>query len=152
MTVDPKMARLMDAVQQLQSGDVQGAKRRLETLWAEGEVDPDPLRQCSLAHFLADAQDHVADELRWDLRALEAAGKVTQERVLAFDATLSVKDFYPSLYLNVADAYFRLGDHDNAQRYLEMGLDYLAGFPETGYGAMIRGGYDRLAAGLAQSR
>lgn len=148
MDNDAKLSELTDAIQQLQSGDMRTAKRRLEELWTEGQNSSDPLHQCILAHFLADAQENVADELAWDLLALDAASKVTSGRMLAFDAKLSLKDFYPSLYLNVADAYVRLGDLDNARRYLAMGHDTLAGFSEAGYGAMIRGGYDRLATRL----
>ena len=58
------------------------ARGQLLQLWREiGGVDGDPVHQCAVAHALADVQDDIGEELRWDLAALDAAGDVTDERL-----------------------------------------------------------------------
>lgn len=62
-----------------------------------------------------DLQEDALQELDWDLRALNAAGKLTDERVQKFHPSLTVAGFLPSLHLNVADSAFRAGDLEIAQ-------------------------------------
>lgn len=92
-----------------------------------------------LAHHLADLQDDVADELAWDLRALEAAsgGFV--------DAGFDIRGFAASLQLNVADAYRRLGDVASARAHGVLALTACDDLGDDGYGRMIRAGVARLA-------
>ncbi len=70
---DAVMTRIGQAVILLHAGDREEARNRLGEIWSEiGEAGP-PLHRCTLAHYMADAQDDPADELAWDLRALTAA-------------------------------------------------------------------------------
>ncbi len=70
------MTRIGQAVMLLHAGDREEARNRLGALWAELGSDGDPLHRCTLAHYMADAQDDPGDELAWDLRALTAAEAV----------------------------------------------------------------------------
>lgn len=70
---DAVMTRIGQAVILLHAGDREEARNRLGEIWAEIGADGDSLHRCTLAHYMADAQDDPADELAWDLRALTAA-------------------------------------------------------------------------------
>ena len=74
----------------------------------------DAFHRCVVAHFLADLQDDVRDELMWDERALAAVAAVTDERAQQYHESLQVRGFMPSLYLNLADDHRRLGEADRA--------------------------------------
>ncbi|MGW4256131.1 hypothetical protein ACWEK7_32380, partial [Streptomyces californicus] len=73
---DAVMTRIGQAVMLLHAGDREEACNRLGALWAELGSDGAPLHRCTLAHYMADAQDDPGDELAWDLRALTAAEAV----------------------------------------------------------------------------
>ncbi|MFD0270577.1 hypothetical protein ACFVGY_29040 [Streptomyces sp. NPDC127106] len=70
---DAVMTRIGQAVILLHAGDREEARNRLRDLWTELGEDGAGLHRCTLAHYMADAQDDPADELAWDLRALTAA-------------------------------------------------------------------------------
>lgn len=150
MTDDPIMQRITDAIGVLHAGNRDEARALFSAIWDEIEEDADPFHECTLAHFMADTQDDPAEELAWDLRALHAAGRVTQARAEAHHASLSIAGFFPSLHLNVADACLRLGDKAKARHHLEAGRALLGTLQPDGYGATIRRGLDRLDAALAE--
>ena len=98
----------------------------IEGIWAELEHRLDDARQCYqqawdsctdgyeaciAAHYVARSQDTVEGALQWNLRALELAYTVSQEKV---------RDFYPSLYMSTAHAYKQLGGTVQAQRYYRL--------------------------------
>ena len=101
---------------------------------------------------MADLQDDVRDELRWDLRALAAADDVTEERAQAFarqfNGALDVRALYPSLHLNLGDDYRRLGASAQAREHLALAQQCMHVLPDDGYGRMIRGGIASLAERL----
>lgn len=138
------MARIGSAVELGHTGDREVARRRLEELWADPEVQADPLHRCTLAHHAADLQPTVADELAWDLRALEAADEITAERAHAQHPDLDVAALYPSLHLNLGDVHHRLGDLAGARHHLERARASLDRLPDDGYGRMIRAGIEAL--------
>src|SRR5215831_10122249 len=109
MSEDPTMERISAAITILQSGDRELALRCFSEIWSDLAQATDAFHICVLAHYMADAQDDVHKELEWDLRALAAAQAVTDERAKQYHAELSIKSFFPSLHLNVGDAYFRIG-------------------------------------------
>ncbi|MEU9030009.1 hypothetical protein AB0D46_21315 [Streptomyces sp. NPDC048383] len=74
---DAVMTRIGQAVILLHAGDREEARNRLGAIWSEIGEDGDSLHRCTLAHYMADAQDDPADELAWDLRALTAADGLT---------------------------------------------------------------------------
>ena len=145
---DPTMARITAAIARLQGGDPDGARAAFAALWAEIGEGGDPFHRCTLAHFMADAQADPRDELAWDLRALAAADGLTDERVQAHHASLAIRAFYPSLHLNVGEAYRKVGDLARARAHAHAAEAALDGLPADGYGQFIRGGVARLLARL----
>ncbi len=138
------MRRVEEAIT-AQAGDRDVARRQLAELWAEIGAAGDPLCRCRLAHHMADLQNDPNEELTWDLRALEAAALLSDDRVKTQHSSLSVAAFYPSLLLNVAEDYRKLADVVKAREYLALAQDSIDVLPTTEYGGMIRGGIARLA-------
>ena len=136
---DETMAEIVAAVELGRGGARADARRRLTDLWERVGPDGDPLHRVTLAHFLADLQDDVRAELRWDERALAAAGDLTDERAQQYAAALRVRGLLPSLHLNLADCLRRLGDASGARQHLAeaASIDELA---DDAYGRMIRAG------------
>ncbi|MGI5246716.1 hypothetical protein [Dactylosporangium sp. CA-139066] len=142
---DAMMARIGEGIALSQGGERDAARGLLTQLWDEIGPDGDPLHRCALAHHLADLQDDVREELAWDLRALEAADSVSEERAQEAGVAGSVRGFYPSLHLNLGEAYRKLGDFDRAREHLAQGRAAAGSLADDGYGNMIKGGLDRLA-------
>ena len=145
---DPTMSAIGAAMAQGQSGDADVARAALLSLWDEIGADGDALHRCTLAHYLADLYPDAGDALIWDLRALEAADSLTDERARAHHASLQVEGFYPSLHLNLADCYRRLGRFDEATRHITLAQAKVGALPEGPYGDMIRGGIEGCAAAI----
>ncbi|UNO38710.1 hypothetical protein [Streptomyces sp. MST-110588] len=74
---DVVLTRIGQAIMLHHGGDREEARNRLSDLWEEVGSRGNPFHRCALAHYLADTQDDPADELAWDLRALEAAERFT---------------------------------------------------------------------------
>jgi hypothetical protein len=147
---DPVMARIVEAVGLAQAGHGDAARPRFAEIWEEIGAQGDPLHRCTLAHYAADVQSDVEAELMWDLRALAAADEVTDERAQRYDSSLSVARFYPSLHLNLADVYRRLGDREKAREHVVCAEAALDALEDDGYGRLIREGVVRTAAQLAE--
>lgn len=146
---DEIMQRLGDGVAAHQQGERSLARTILQGVWDDiGGSEGDPFHRCGVAHSMADVQDKIQDELTWDLRALEAAELLTDERVKAAGVAGTARSFYPSLHLNLADVYLRLGDTDNALRHVHSGNASLLEIDDNGYFAMIREGLARIATEL----
>ncbi|MFY1687149.1 hypothetical protein [Plantactinospora sp. WMMB782] len=148
---DEMMARIVEAVGWGQAGRTGPARERLTELWDRIGPAGDPLHRCTLAHYLADLQDDPAEELRWDLRALEAADTLTDERAQRYHATLQVRAFRPSLQLNLAEDYRKLGRPDRAREHLALARESLPVLGDDPYGQMIRDAVERLGTELAGS-
>jgi hypothetical protein len=147
-TSDGTMAQITAAVELGRGGARAEARQQLTDLWERVGPDGDPLHRVTLAHFLADLQDDVRAELRWDERALAAAGALTDERARQHHAALRVRGMLPSLHLNLADCLRRLGDAPGARQHLaeaESSIDELA---DDAYGRMIRAGLWHVQAAL----
>ncbi len=91
----------------------------------------------------------LADELVWDLRALQAADLLTDERASQAGMAGSVSGFYTSLHLNLGAVYRRLGDLDRARAHLELGRAALGALGDDSYARTVRDGLDRLADRLS---
>lgn len=121
------------------------ARALFAQLWTEiGGEHGDPLHRCAVAHSMADVQDDVGEELRWDLLALEAAGLLTDERVALAGIDGTAAGFHPSLHLNIGECYRRLGKLDRAREHVRRGLAALPALADSGYRAMVMDGLDRL--------
>ncbi|GIJ43805.1 hypothetical protein Val02_06910 [Virgisporangium aliadipatigenens] len=124
------MERVGAAVTLGREGDPAAARELLAELWDEAD---DPVQRCAIAHYAADVQESVAEELAWDLRALAVVPEQPDARFTGF---------LPSLHLNLTDAYRRLGDLDAARRHLAFATEHAPVLPDDDYGRMIRGGID----------
>ncbi len=141
---DEVMEAIARAQQLATGGERDQARAQFAKIWDRIGPDGDPLHRVSLAHYMADVQDDTAAELGWDLQALAAADELTDERATAYHHTLAVRGFYPSLHLNIAADYDRLGRPDDARDHLARAEASLVHLPEGGYGDLIRSGIDRL--------
>ena len=74
----------------------------------------DDFEACIAAHYMARCQDSPEEILRWNREALERANAVKDGRV---------KEFYPSLYLNMGHSYELLGNQDEAKRYFDLAAE-----------------------------
>ncbi len=132
-----------------QQGQREAARALFESLWAQLGPDGDPLARCGLAHSMADAQEDPHEELRWDLLALEAADAVTDHDTQVAGMATPAAALYPSLHLNLADVYHRLGDPGRAREHLERGRGAARTLGDDPYGRMIRDAFDRLEERMA---
>ncbi|HWE55578.1 MAG TPA: hypothetical protein VG435_08695 [Acidimicrobiales bacterium] len=146
--VDPVLQRIADAVGMAHQGDAPAARRVLGETWDEVNCgDRDPLYRCAIAHAMADLQAEPEEELVWDLRALEAARLLTDERTSGA-GMIGAAQLFPSLHLNLADVYRRLGLSEPARDHVRLGLETAGALAENGYGRMIRDGLSRVEARL----
>ncbi|MFC8044828.1 hypothetical protein [Nocardia sp. NPDC057353] len=146
MITDPVLLRIGQVVQRGHAGEREAARLEMERIWEEiGGEDGDPLSQCTLAHALADMQDDPGAELAWDQRALAVAALVTDEHTARAGVELSAAALYPSLYLNLAECYRKLGDLDRAREYLAHAQDTIGALGDDAYGQLIREGMQTIA-------
>jgi tetratricopeptide (TPR) repeat protein len=147
---DETMIRIERGLELGRGGDREAARRLFAQVWDDlGGDGGDPLHRCALAHAMADVQDDAHDELVWDLRALDAADSITDERAAQAGVAGPVVGFYPSLHLNLGDCYRRLGRPERAREHLQRGLAAAARSPDDGYARLVKEGLDRLAERLA---
>ena len=145
---DEVMIRISQAMERGQRGDPAGARALFLEVWADIGERGDPLHRCALAHAMADVQDDAEAELTWDLRALAAADQLTDERVAAAGVAGSARSFYPSLHLNLADVYRRLGEQAHARAHVASGREVLDALAEDGYRQVVVDALDRVEAQL----
>lgn len=149
---DATMAEIGRGMELSGQGERAAARTVFTGVWEQiGGADGDPFHRVALAHAMADVQDDVEEELVWDLRALDAADQLTDERATQAGVTNPVAAFYPSLHLNLGECYRRLGDLGLARDHLQRGQAAVDTLPDDGYGKMIKGGLDRLAERLPSS-
>ncbi|ANZ40421.1 hypothetical protein BBK82_34795 [Lentzea guizhouensis] len=151
MFTDPTMIRIGEAVElHHHRGQRDAARDLFAQIWTDiGGEQGDPLHVCVLAHSMADVQDDVREELAWDLRALAAADSITDEHAARAGVTLPVTALYPSLHLNVADCYRKLGDLTRAREHLQLARDSVGALGDDDYGQLIKGGLAQLEQQLA---
>ncbi|MGC4789195.1 hypothetical protein ACLQ22_15345 [Micromonospora sp. DT178] len=141
---DEVMADIGRALELGRAGDQATARDALTELWHRVGDTGDALHRCTIAHHLADLQDSVAEELRWDRRALAAVADLSDARVQRHHASLQVRAFLPSLHLNLADGYRRAGDGERARHHVTVAAPLAAELPDDGYGEMIRDAIARV--------
>ncbi|WP_152363206.1 hypothetical protein [Microlunatus speluncae] len=153
MIIDPVLNRIGEAAALNHHQDQRETARNLLTqIWEDiGGEAGDPLHVCVLAHSMADAQDNPNQELTWDLRALAAAGRIKQDRAEEAGVTLPVAGLYPSLHLNLADCYRKVGDLDRARVHLRLAHQTIDLLGDDDYGRLIRDGLDGLTEQMGQN-
>ncbi len=147
---DAVMTRIGQVVMLHHAGDREEARQRFLRLWAEIGEDGDPLHRCTLAHYMADTQDEPADELAWDLRALTAAEELADDRLAAQEGALAVRALYPSLHLNLAADYVKLGHGRAARTHLDRARVASESLADDGYGNGVRAAIGRLETRLRE--
>lgn len=147
---DPTMDAIGQAVAEGRAGDSASARRKLLGLWSAIGVAGDPLHRCTLAHHLADLYEDPAEALAWDIRALDAADAVTEQRVQEHHAGLHIAGFYPSLHLSLADGYRRLGSFGAAAGHIDAAEAHASGLPRTPYGDLLRNAIQEVAEAIAR--
>ncbi len=90
---------------------VEDARILYQQAW---EARKDDYDACIAAHYVARFQDSAEDSLQWNHLALKHANAVNDERV---------KDFYPSLYLNLGRSYQLVGNQNEAQKYYDLAAE-----------------------------
>jgi len=153
---EPVMTTVGEAIGLGQSGDREKARNLLVHAWEQVGATGDPMHRVGIAHSMADLQDAPEDELIWDLRALEAADQLTDGRVAEAGIGAPVAGFYPSLHLNLGEAYRKLGNSTQARDHRRKGLDAAQALdwvaePADGYQAMILDALQRLGERLDAS-
>ncbi|MGI5162183.1 hypothetical protein [Microbispora sp. CA-102843] len=153
MTTDPTLARIGQGVElHHHRGQREAARDLFAQIWDDiGGEQGDPLHVCVLAHSMADVQDDVHQELMWDLRALAAADRVTDEGVAQAGVALPAAGLYPSLHLNLSECYRKLGDLGRAREHLQQARAGIGALGDDEYGRLIKGGLERLAEQLGEA-
>ncbi|MFF9864434.1 hypothetical protein ACF1G0_03245 [Streptomyces sp. NPDC013953] len=128
----------------LHGGDREEARNRLRALWDQLGADGDPLHRCTLARYMADAQDDPDDELAWDLRALSAAEGADGEPSARSAAAVALRALRPSLHLDVAADYLALRRPDAARTHLDRARAASGALDDDRYGSGVRAAIERL--------
>lgn len=145
---DDTMAAISRAVGLGHEGQPDAARNALLALWKSLGPQGDPLHRCALAHYLADLYDDAAEALTWDIRALDAADSLSNDRAQQYDSALDVRGFYPSLHLNLADNYRRLSSFTAAQREITAARATLHTLPDSPYSTTIRTAVDEVETAI----
>lgn len=138
---------VLAAVQVALTGDRDEGRALLARCWAATSTD-DHAQRLVIAHYLADLQDDLDDEIRYDESALADYAHVGDSDLAAIGIP-SAAGMAPSLHLNLGDGYLRRGDVTAARSELEAGRAAAAALDDDGYGALIRSGLDGLAQRIA---
>ncbi|WP_433013582.1 hypothetical protein [Kribbella sp. CA-294648] len=130
----PAYATIREGISLREQGRSPEAKALMESLVADVETGDDAYAKVFLAHSLADVQENAEDELAWDLQALAFLDELTDQQALDRGNPGGKKALLPSLHLNLAVDYRRLGDDINAQRHFELGQAHLDALSDDEYG------------------
>ncbi|MDX3801616.1 hypothetical protein [Streptomyces sp. AK04-3B] len=141
---DAVLTRIGQVVMLHHGGDREEARSRLLDLWTELGEGGDPLHRCTLAHYLADTHDDPLDELAWDLRALTAA----EEHA----GSAGARALYPSLHLNLAADYVKLGRAEAARTHVRRARRAAVALADDSYGDGVRAAISRMELRLGEGR
>jgi hypothetical protein len=139
---DALLTRIGQVVMLHHGGDREEARSRLLGLWTELGEDGDPLHRCTLAHYLADTHDDPLDELAWDLRALTAAHEHA--------GSAEARALYPSLHLNLAADYVKLGRAEAALTHVRRARTAAVALADDSYGDGVRAAISRMELRLGE--
>ncbi len=115
--------------------ELEEAAETFQQAWA---IASDDFERCIASHYLARHQPTPELSLEWNLRCLQLAEAVADERV---------EGFFPSLYLNLGKSHEDLGQRDLALEFYRRAQMAVRSIPESPYRTMLAGGIKR---GLAR--
>jgi len=107
-TNNPVIQLCMQGSQAEFEGRMEAARSLYLQAW---DISQDDYQACIAAHYVARFQATPEEMLRWNQEALERATRVNDE---------SVREFYPSLYLNLGRSHEVLGNQAEAKRYYDL--------------------------------
>jgi tetratricopeptide (TPR) repeat protein len=110
-TNNPVVKLCIEGTQAEFAGRLDEAEACYRRAW---ESAKDDYEACIAAHYMARGQKDAQEVFRWNQEALQRADKSSDERV---------KEFYPSIYLNMGKAYDLLGKHAEALRYYTLAAE-----------------------------
>jgi hypothetical protein len=128
---DPVIQLCMKGMECEGKGDLDSASQLFMEAWDQGSND---FERCIAAHYVARHQKNPMDRLVWNQRSLDHANAVHDDRV---------REFYPSLYLNIGKAHEDLGNRGDAERFYEMAAKVLSLLSEGRYGNVVRDAVER---------
>lgn len=140
---------ILEAIGLAQTGDRAAGRQALLSCW-EQTAPADHGQRCVLAHYLADVQDSVDDEVGWDATALSEYAHLRGDDLVAVGIP-DAAGLAPSLHLNLGDGFLRQGRVADASEQLRAGLASVDALGDDGYGRMIREGLVGLAERLEAS-
>jgi len=112
MDIDNPVVKLcIEGTQAEFQGRIKDAHALYRQAW---EISRDDYEACIAAHYLARYQESIEETLHWNQEALNRANAVADERV---------REFYPSLYLNLGHSYEMIGNQTEAQRYYNLAAE-----------------------------
>jgi hypothetical protein len=112
MDLDNPVVKLcMEGTQAEFQGRNDDACRLYSQAWEAARDDYD---SCVAAHYVAHCQEDPQASLHWNQEALKHADAAGDDRV---------RDFYPSLYVNLGHAHEVLGNLVEAERYYKLAAD-----------------------------
>jgi hypothetical protein len=136
MESDNPVVRLcLDGMRAKDEGRQQDARLLFLKAW---DSRTDDYEACVAAYHVAQSEDSVEGQLRWNEEALRRADGVSADRVA---------DFYPSLFLSLARSLEGVGDAGKARRYYELALTRLTEGSEDASGDRVR---DTIMQALAR--
>ncbi len=136
MDVRKPVIELCNAGMQAEAdGRYADARALFQRAWEARRNDYDA---CIAAHYVARHQQSPQDTLHWHQVALDHAEQVADDRV---------RDFYPSLYLNLGHAHELVDMPDEARRYYALAAAAAERLADNRYGRVVHG-----ALGAARER
>ena len=125
---NPVVKRCAEGMQAEFDGRLDDSRNLFMQAWQAAQDD---FEACIAAHYLARRQTDFADNLHWNRVALARADAVADERV---------REFYPSLYLNLGHSFEINGDPGEAQRYYALAAARVDELPPGPYSDVVRRG------------
>jgi tetratricopeptide (TPR) repeat protein len=131
MEIDPSNPVVQFCVEGAKAEAAGKAEEALSFYMQAWNARKDEYDACIASHYVARFQKTPEAILDWNQKSLSATDQVQDERVAAF---------YPSLYLNMGNAYEDLGNKDEAWKYYQLAANKLSVLPEGSYADIVRRG------------
>ncbi|MFD2521157.1 hypothetical protein [Emticicia soli] len=131
MDIDPsnKVVQLCtDGMSNEFEGKLNESEALFNQAWA---LASNEFEACIAAHYMARRQLSLADKLKWNLKSFDLANKIEGD---------GMKNYLPSLCLNVGKSYEDLEQIAEATYYYRLGADYTDTLKENPYVNMIKSG------------